>query len=80
MFTRITNASKVALVALVEHLLASSFDIIDCQVTTEHLIRFGARKIPRDAFLGQLKQALAAPTIRGKWTFGQQFSVKMKVP
>ena len=70
MFSRITNASKVAFVALVEHLLAASFDIIDCQVTTEHMISFGARKIPRDAFLKQLKQALAAPTIRGTWKFG----------
>ena len=71
MFTRITNASKVAFVALAEHLIAASFDIIDCQVATEHLVRFGARKIPRDAFLKQLKQAPGAPTIRGKWTFGQ---------
>jgi leucyl/phenylalanyl-tRNA--protein transferase len=68
MFTRVSNASKVALVALAKHLSRLSFDMIDCQVDTEHMIRFGATAISRDSFLKQLKQSLAAPTIRGKWT------------
>ncbi|UCF93589.1 MAG: leucyl/phenylalanyl-tRNA--protein transferase [Desulfobacterales bacterium] len=70
MFTRITNASKVAFVALVKHLEGLSFDLIDCQVTTSHLMRFGAREIPRRQFLRQLKESLAAPTLKGKWFLG----------
>jgi leucyl/phenylalanyl-tRNA--protein transferase len=68
MFTRITNASKVAFVALVNHLKALGFDLIDCQITTEHLVSFGAREIPRVLFLDQLKKFLNAPTLRGKWS------------
>jgi len=60
MFSRVSNASNVALVRLVEHLRASSFDMLDCQVTTDHLIRFGAREIPRTVFLKRLKKSLAA--------------------
>jgi len=67
MFTRRTNASSVALVHLVQHLEELSFDMIDCQITTAHLRRFGARKIPRDQFLEQLDKSLKLPTIKGKW-------------
>jgi leucyl/phenylalanyl-tRNA--protein transferase len=74
MFTRISNASKVAFVALVEHLRALEFDLIDCQITTAHLIRFGAREISRARFLDELKKALKSPTIKGKWSFSTQFS------
>jgi len=69
MFTRRTNASKVALVALAEQLNAASFRLIDCQVPSDHLIGLGARQVPRDIFLDQLKGALAAPTVKGKWVF-----------
>ena len=67
MFTRISNASNVGLVKLVEHLKELSFDMIDCQVPTEHLTRFGARQIPRIRFLNQLEKSLKAPTQKGKW-------------
>ena len=69
MFTLVSNASNVGLVKLVEHLKELSFDMIDCQVPTEHLTRFGARKIPRTRFLNQLEKSLSIPTIRGKWEF-----------
>ncbi|MBU0986312.1 MAG: leucyl/phenylalanyl-tRNA--protein transferase, partial [Proteobacteria bacterium] len=62
MFTRISNAANVALVKFVEYLKALSFDMIDCQVTTAHMVRFGAREIPRSVFLKQLESSLAAPT------------------
>jgi leucyl/phenylalanyl-tRNA--protein transferase len=67
MFTRISNASNVGFVKLVEHLKELSFDMIDCQVPTEHLTRFGARQIPRIRFLNQLEKSLKAPTQKGKW-------------
>ena len=69
MFTIITNASKVAFVALVNYLKALSFDLIDCQVKTEHLISFGAREIPRERFLKQLKKSLENPTLKGRWAY-----------
>ena len=67
MFTQVSNASNIALVKLVEHLVSFSFDMIDCQVTTEHLIRFGAREIARSRFLDQLKASMKKPTLRGNW-------------
>ena len=69
MFTRISNASNVALVKLAEYLTELSFDMVDCQVRTEHMIRFGAREISRDHFLQQLKESLGKETIKGKWQF-----------
>jgi leucyl/phenylalanyl-tRNA--protein transferase len=68
MFTRVTNASKVALVALVEHLKPLDFAFIDCQITTDHLTRFGAREISRSRYLDELDRALNAATLRGKWS------------
>jgi leucyl/phenylalanyl-tRNA--protein transferase len=69
MFTRITNASKVALVALVNWVKDLDFAFIDCQIATPHLMRFGAREISRARYLDELNQALIAPTLRGKWSF-----------
>ena len=67
MFTIESNASKVAFACLVKYLAEKSFDLIDCQVSTGHLKRFGAREIPRSLFLKQLKKSLALPTLKGKW-------------
>lgn len=67
MFTRVSNASKVALAALTSHLLQHGFDVIDCQMTTRHMVRFGAREIPRSRFLRELKKSLRKPTLRGPW-------------
>lgn len=58
MFSRFSNASKVAFVSLVETLREKHFAFIDCQVRTEHLVRFGAREISRKAFLEQLGKAV----------------------
>ncbi len=58
MFSRVSNASKVAFVALVENLEHLDFKLIDCQVRTDHLIRFGAREIPRKSFLEQVEKAV----------------------
>lgn len=74
MFARIDNASKVALVELVVHLEALRFDLIDCQVTTDHLLHFGAREIPRSKFLEQLKKSQDRSDIIGKWTFDDKRS------
>ena len=68
MFARAANASKVALAALAAYLAAEGFELIDCQVTTGHLQRMGAREIPRERYLEDLKRCLQAPTRIGKWT------------
>lgn len=58
MFTRVTNASKVAFVTLVKILEKLSFTMIDCQVKTQHLMQFGAREIPRKQFLALLEKSI----------------------
>ena len=55
MFTRVTDASKAALAALVRLALARGIALIDCQMTTEHLLRFGARELDRAAFQAELE-------------------------
>ena len=50
MFTRISNGSKAALVALVNYLKQQDFAVIDCQMTTQHLVSFGGREIDGDEF------------------------------
>jgi leucyl/phenylalanyl-tRNA--protein transferase len=59
MFHRATDASKVALVALVERLRRQAFDLLDVQWLTPHLTQFGAIEIPRSAYLARLARALA---------------------
>jgi len=67
MFTQRPNASKVAFVHLVRQLQAWGFPLVDCQVYTEHLARFGATPWPRTRFLKALAQALKQPTRQGSW-------------
>lgn len=67
MFTNIPDASKVALVHLVELIKEWEFHFIDCQISTQHLIRLGAIEISRIEFLQRLHTALQYPTQRGSW-------------
>jgi leucyl/phenylalanyl-tRNA--protein transferase len=67
MFAARPDASKVAFVRSVEWLAGRGVRLVDCQVRTEHLARFGAREIPRGEFLARLAEALEAPTRRGPW-------------
>lgn len=67
MFAVRGEASKVAYVTLLGNLVAWGFTLIDCQVPTEHLARFGARPWPRRRFLAALREALEADTRRGTW-------------
>ncbi|MEM0896959.1 MAG: leucyl/phenylalanyl-tRNA--protein transferase [Verrucomicrobiota bacterium] len=59
MFHRVTDASKVALVALVERLRERGFQLLDTQWTTPHLETFGAVEVPKAEYLRRLHQALA---------------------
>ncbi len=61
MFHRVADASKVALVALAEHLGARRFVLLDAQLPTEHLCRLGATAIPRARYLELLADARDRP-------------------
>jgi leucyl/phenylalanyl-tRNA--protein transferase len=69
MFARVPDASKVAFVALVRQLARWGITLVDCQVHTDHLARFGAEEWPRPEFLAALEGALARPTRPGPWSF-----------
>jgi leucyl/phenylalanyl-tRNA--protein transferase len=58
MFHRATDASKVALVALVTRLRERGFVLLDTQWTTEHLEQFGAIEIPRREYLRRLEASV----------------------
>jgi len=58
MFARETDASKVALVYLVDKLRALGVPVVDCQQETAHLAAFGARPIARERFAGHLAQLI----------------------
>lgn len=60
MFSRVTDASKVALVHLVARLRAGGFRLLDTQFTTQHLTRFGAIEVPRSAYQRLLDEATEA--------------------
>lgn len=68
MFSTMSDASKVCLVSLVKVMLENHLAFIDCQVATGHLIRMGARNVPRREFLSYLSKALQYPTVSGKWS------------
>ena len=69
MFTRASDASKVALVSLVRQLQAWGFRLMDCQQSSPHVAALGAEDIPRRDFLDHLTSALALPERRGRWLF-----------
>ena len=69
MFARAPDASKIAFATLVQQLHRWGFRLIDCQVVTEHLVRFGAREFELDDFLARLEVATAERHRRGPWRF-----------
>lgn len=61
MFSRVRDASKVALAHLIARLRHGGFELLDTQFITGHLATLGAREIPRAAYLARLKTAIAKP-------------------
>jgi leucyl/phenylalanyl-tRNA---protein transferase len=59
MFSRASDASKIALTALAALLNTNGFDMIDCQVTTRHLLNMGAVEVSRETFLNTLAPSIA---------------------
>ena len=69
MFTRVPDASKVALVSLVRQLQTWGFRIFDCQQPSRHIKTLGAEDIPRSEFLDHLADALTQSDRRERWCF-----------
>jgi leucyl/phenylalanyl-tRNA--protein transferase len=67
MFSLERDASKVALARLCEELIAREFVLIDCQMTTPHLLSLGARTVPRADYLARLAAAGAWPDRTEAW-------------
>jgi len=67
MFTRVDNASKIALAALVAFCRQHGLPLIDCQQNTSHLAFMGAAEIPRHAFASQVARLITRPA--PSWRF-----------
>lgn len=68
MFSRRSDASKVAFAHLIEFLVTHQFGMIDCQMYTDHLASLGGREIPRAEFLARLSALTATGSPRTLWS------------
>lgn len=69
MFTEVSNSSKIALAVLVHYLKGKNFKLIDCQMTTKHLLRHGAREISGRDFLRHLNEFITTTSPDGVWKY-----------
>jgi len=67
MFSRRSDASKVALAILARQLERWGFELIDCQMSTAHLVSLGAREIPRAEFLRHVERLVERPAVPAPW-------------
>ena len=67
MFSFENDASKIALTALANHLKQHRFDLIDCQVTTNHLLSMGANEISRNSYLDIIQKSIKRKDIQNIW-------------
>jgi leucyl/phenylalanyl-tRNA--protein transferase len=70
MFTRVTDASKVALAHAVDFLAARGIELIDCQVASAHTQSLGAVEIPRAKFLALIAELCEKSAPPQTWRFG----------
>lgn len=68
MFHTATNASKFAVIKLIELLKQKDFHFLDAQVYTDHVATLGAKEIPRETFLQLLQEGLQHESRIGKWS------------
>jgi leucyl/phenylalanyl-tRNA--protein transferase len=73
MFSRRTDASKIALAHLAGQLERWDFGMIDCQMNTPHLASLGAREMPRSEFISRLQTLTALPDVPAPWHFERLF-------
>lgn len=77
MFTRCTDASKVALVYLVRQLEAWGYGLIDCQVRSAHMETLGARNVPRARFIELLDRYADEPGRAPPWTLDPELAERI---
>ncbi len=75
MFSRIPDASKIALAGLVAFCRHNGIRMVDCQQNTAHLASLGAREIPRPRFMGHIREASALPG--PEWRFDARYWVEI---
>ncbi len=75
MFADAPDASKVAFVLMVRQLERWGWPLVDCQVHTEHLERFGGVEIPRTRYLQEIAPLVEAEGKLGKWSFDPGFYI-----
>lgn len=80
MFSLMSDASKVALVALAIQLKRWGFTLIDCQLYTAHLARMGAIEIPRSIFLELLQRYCLLPAQPGPWQLDADLFAEFSPP
>lgn len=78
MFTRATDASKVALAALAGELSARGFPLIDCQMNTRHLASLGAREMARADFLHAVSALVNYAEPPGPWKIGERGTTRFE--
>ena len=71
MFSRMRDASKVALAWLVARLKVGNFSLLDCQFMTEHLASLGAMSVPRETYVALLSAALGGGAAAGGTAAGE---------
>lgn len=69
MFSRVPDASKMALAALVTQIERWGYPLVDCQMSTSHLASLGAREIPRASFLREIRALVRQPAQASPWRF-----------
>lgn len=72
MFSRMSDASKIAMLALCRELRRRDVKLLDCQIPSPHLATLGAVRIPRDRFLRELQLACSPPSQLERWPEGRE--------
>ena len=80
MFSRRTDASKVALAWLVARLKVGNFTLLDCQFMTEHLASLGAVSVPRETYVALLSAALGGAAAGGVAGLGDGLAAPLEAP
>lgn len=68
MFSLVSDASKIALAGLVNQCIKMNIQIIDCQMTTAHLLRFGAKEVTKETFRSFLQTWIRKETPQQTWS------------
>jgi leucyl/phenylalanyl-tRNA--protein transferase len=74
MFSRRSDASKVAMAHLVRQMLRWRMPLIDCQMSTTHLASLGAREVPRSEFLRQMRQLVSQRSLPSPWRLDENLA------